>query len=104
MSLVKEPLKTKPLSKVKFTIPKETALNHEKAYLVGEFNNWDPKSGEMKKNKRDNSFSITLKLDRGRDYQFRYLLDDNIWINDDSADNYVRNPFGNADNSVVSVK
>jgi hypothetical protein len=55
----------------------------------------------MKLNKNGN-FTTTLELENGRDYCFRYLVDENYWVNDWHADKYVRNAFG-GDDSVVSV-
>ena len=56
----------------------------------------------MRKQK-DGSFAVTLTLETGREYQFRYLLDGKRWENDWDADKYVPAPFSNTDNSVVIV-
>jgi hypothetical protein len=47
-------------------------------------------------------FSVTVDLDAGRAYRFRYLLDGQRWDNDWAADAYVRNDFG-GDDSVVDL-
>ena len=47
-------------------------------------------------------FSVTIELDAGRVYRFRYLLDGQRWDNDWAADAYVRNDFG-GDDSVVDL-
>lgn len=52
---------------------------------------------------KDGSFSLTINLEKGREYQYRYLLDGYIWENDDCADKYVRSPYGDSDNSVVDL-
>lgn len=75
--------------------------NSENAVLVGEFNNWSFQESPMKKLK-DNSFSVTLSLQAGNSYQFRYVLDGNIWVNDVEADKYVPNEYGE-ENSVITV-
>ena len=41
-------------------------------------------------------------LEPGREYEFRYLADDRLWLNDPAADRQVSNPFGE-DNSVVAT-
>jgi len=46
---------------------------------------------------------LTLDLKPGKAYQFGYLIDDTIRENDWHADQYVPNPFGNSENSVVAV-
>ncbi len=102
MSIKKQYLKTKSVCKVTFTLPKNIARSAESVYLVGEFNDWDANSNPMKLQK-DGSFSLTINLDKGRDYQYRYLLDGSSWENDDCADKYVRSPYGDSDNSVVVI-
>jgi 1,4-alpha-glucan branching enzyme len=97
--LKKQVLKTKPVCKVTFTLPDD--IKAETAYLVGDFNNWDEKATPMKKLK-GGQFTVTLELDRGHDYQFRYLVDGSMWHNDTEADHYVPNPFS-GDNSVVKT-
>lgn len=97
--LKKQFLKSKPVCKVTFTLPE--AIKAESAYLVGDFNNWDEKTTQMKKSK-GGQFSTTLELDKGREYQFRYLVNGTEWHNDWHADKYVANPFS-GDNSVVTT-
>ena len=69
--------------------------------VVGEFNNWD-KTVEPMTALKSNDFTATLELETGKEYQFRYLIDDNIWKNETQADGLVANSFG-AENSVVST-
>jgi hypothetical protein len=54
------------------------------------------------KRQKNGTFAASLSLERGREYQFRYLLDGDRWENDWQADKYLRNAFG-SDNSVVVV-
>ena len=53
------------------------------------------------KKKKDGSFSIEIELEKGKEYQFRYLLDGKHWENDWAADKYIPAPFSHTDNSVV---
>ena len=101
MSIKKQYLKGKPVCKVTFTIPKDMGKSARNAYLVGDFNNWNAQTNPMKQRK-DGSFELSMNLEKDREYQLRYLLD-NTWENDDSADKYVPTPYGDADNSVVVV-
>jgi 1,4-alpha-glucan branching enzyme len=71
------------------------------ATLAGEFNSWSFQENPMKKLK-NGSFSVTISLQAGNSYQFRYVLDDDTWINDEEADSYVSNKYGE-ENSVVTV-
>jgi len=69
--------------------------------LAGEFNGWSATDTPMKQLK-NGEFSVTLTLDVGRDYAFRYVLDGQQWVNEPEADCYVGNEFGE-ENSVVAV-
>jgi len=52
---------------------------------------------------KDGSFTLTLDLETGREYQFRYLLDGTNWINDEAADSYCPSGFGDSQNSVITL-
>jgi 1,4-alpha-glucan branching enzyme len=54
------------------------------------------------KRRKDGSYSTTISLKPGSSYRFRYLLDEERWENDWSADQYTPNEFG-TDDSVVIV-
>jgi 1,4-alpha-glucan branching enzyme len=69
--------------------------------LVGDFNDWNRTSHPMIQD-RDGAWRITLELEAGHEYQFRYLVNGNNWHNDWHADKYVPNPYG-GDNSVVAT-
>ena len=102
MSLKKQYLKSKPICKVTFRIPKEGANNANTANLVGDFNEWDPKKTPMKKLK-NGSFTVTLDLPVNKEYQFRYLLNQKTWENDWEADKYVPSGISSSENSVVVI-
>jgi 1,4-alpha-glucan branching enzyme len=102
MSLKKRYLKTKPVCKVTFRVPKTVAKGAGAISIVGEFNDWTPGVTPMKSLK-SGEFTATIDLPAGKEYQFRYLIDDQTWENDGKADKYVRTCFGDSDNSVVIV-
>ena len=85
--------------RVWFYLPPQ--VEADQAYLVGDFNNWDREANPMKE-KKDGTFYTAMTLETGKDYQFRYLLDDDRWENDWDADAYTPNEIG-TENSVVSV-
>jgi len=87
--------------KVEFVLPDTIARTAETVYLVGDFNNWDEAATPMTKLK-GGAFKVTLNLEPDREYEFRYLVNNNQWHNDWEADKYVSNPFS-GDNSVVST-
>ena len=102
MGIQKKFLKTKPVCKVTFIMPKEAVESAEKVHLVGDFNNWEKQAMPLKKLKTG-IFKITVDLPRDREYQFRYIVDNTKWENDWEADKYVPSPYGDAENSVVIV-
>lgn len=95
-------LKSKPICKVTFKVLAEIGNSASEANLVGEFNNWDIKATPMKKLK-DGSFTVTIDLERDREYQFRYVLDNEYWGNAENADRYVSTPYGDGKNSIIVV-
>ena len=102
MGLKKQYLKSRPTCKVTFRLPKEAAVAAKKVTIVGEFNNWKEDATPMKRT-REGAFVATMELMTGREYEYRYLLDDDRWENDWEADKYVPTPFGGSENSVVVV-
>ena len=46
MAITKQYLKSKPVCKVTFTVPAEEAA---KVFVVGDFNDWNPKKGTLRK-------------------------------------------------------
>ncbi|MEM8962137.1 MAG: isoamylase early set domain-containing protein [Acidobacteriota bacterium] len=91
--------KTGRSCRVTFKVP--PPVEADQVALVGEFNEWEPEAHRLKKRK-DGSFSLTVSLDSGRDYRFRYLVDGEVWTNDDEPDKFVPNRYGSAD-GVVAV-
>jgi 1,4-alpha-glucan branching enzyme len=103
VGIKKEYLKTKDVCRVTFRLPKVAAPSAKSVYIVGDFNNWNIHANPMKKLK-DGDFTIKIELKPESEYQFRYLIDDLKWENDWNADKYVKNPYGDSDNSVVIAK
>ncbi len=101
MSTQKACIKGRSVCKVKFTLNKQIGKSRKTVFLVGEFNGWDNRATPMEKMK-DGSFTATLTLQKGKKYQYRYLLDGAIWENDWEANEYVPTEYG-SDNSVVVV-
>ena len=102
MSLKKTFSSDKTKCTVTFSINAAAAAGAEKAFLVGEFNDWSETATPMKKG-ADGSFSVRKQFEVNKEYQFRYLLDGKTWINDWKADKYIRSELVNDDNSVVST-
>lgn len=102
MSFKKQYLKTRPVGKVTFRLPSEAAPEADAVHLVGEFNAWDHQATPMKRLK-SGEFTVTVELEPGREYPFRYLVGDSEWINDWEADKYVPSGISGEENSVVVV-
>ena len=102
MSITKKFLKSKPVCKVSFKLDNDAATNAENASIVGDFNNWDKSASPMKKLK-NGSFSATLDLETGKEYQFRYYLGDDTWQNEPGADKEIPTEFHDARNSVLAL-
>lgn len=102
MSIRKQFLKSKPVCKVTFNIPEKVRNAAKQAHVVGEFNDWSTSATPMKRLK-NGAFRATLELEKGRSYQFRYLLEQSRWENDPDADDYLPTPFGGSPNSVINL-
>lgn len=101
--LKKQYLKTKPVCKVTFSLPKEAAPEADEILLMGDFNGWKRENGiPMKAGKKE--YKATVELETGRNYEFRYLVDGHRWVNDWKADDYVSSPFHGIENSVVQIE
>ena len=90
---------TRGKARVTFTVDPEVGA--QAAAVCGDWNGWSPDAGVMQRD-AEGGFSVTVDLDPGRAYRFRYLLDGQRWDNDWAADAYVRNDFG-GDDSVVDL-
>lgn len=99
--ITKTPSKDPKKVIVRFELP--PAIWADQVYLVGDFNGWNETSHPMKCNRDDGMWYLTLELDHGRRYQFRYLVDGREWHNDWKADDYVPNPFGGTNSVVFTV-
>jgi len=71
------------MTKVRFTLPASNLADASECILVGEFNNWNPGEGILLQKEEDGSMKAELELAGGREYQYRYLLSNGRWVNDD---------------------
>lgn len=102
MSINKKYTKDKTKCKVTFLIPSHNTNGAQNANVVGEFNDWSTSATPMKRSK-DGSLKTSLVLEQGREYQFRYLFDNQQWCNDPEADRFADTPFGDTKNSVIVI-
>jgi len=102
MSIKKQYLKSNGVCKVTFNLS-DDLNNVNNVRILGDFNGWDVSCEPMKKLK-SGSFSQTLKLDTGKSYQFKYLINDTIWENEPEADQFVPNGIAKGQvNSMIEL-
>ena len=85
--------------RVTFTMPAIEGC--ECLYLVGDFNAWSEVALPMQQGE-DGAWLLTLDLEPGREYEYRYRTNAGVWHNDPAADAYAANPHG-SDNSIVNT-
>lgn len=86
--------------KVTFVLPDDHPYG-EDVSVVGDFNGWTP--GEHRFVRRSNqTYSTNVMLPEEGRYAFRYYSEEQGWINDEEADDFVRNEFGET-NCVVAT-
>jgi 1,4-alpha-glucan branching enzyme len=88
-------------NKVRVTFRLPASIEASQIALVGDFNDWNSESHLMKQLK-DGSYSLSLSLDAGKSYRYRFYLDGQRWENDWDADAYAPNEFG-GDDSIVNL-
>jgi 1,4-alpha-glucan branching enzyme len=80
-----------PTMQVTFTLP--NGLWADTIHLVGDFNNWNRRSHPLRCD-RQGEWSLTMNLETGKVYQFRYLVNGRDWTNDNKADAYCPHACG----------
>lgn len=53
--------------------------------LAGSFNNWNRKADYMKYDEKTGIWSISLKLTKGVEYSYKFVINDSMWIADPNA-------------------
>ncbi len=89
--------KTKEYCKVKFSFKPEQG---ETVSILGLNSDW--KNSVIMSKKKDGSFSADVNLPKDSKHEFKYLVNETLWVNDPEADQEVPNAFGGS-NSVVVI-
>jgi 1,4-alpha-glucan branching enzyme len=84
--------------KVTFSLPADGPTSA--VAVVGDFNGWDPSAAPMRR-RRDRR-SVSVVLDAGHRYAFRYLDRAGCWFDDDNIDRYEDNGLGGA-NGIIDL-
>ncbi|MDA0148937.1 isoamylase early set domain-containing protein [Vibrio sp. LaRot3] len=96
--IIKRFFKTKNEVEVTFELPQEQA--EQSVELVADFLDWQPT--QMKKVAKTKSYKFKTRLPKDQQFEFRYLVDNQKWVNDPSADQFTPNGYGE-DNGLVST-
>jgi 1,4-alpha-glucan branching enzyme len=99
--ITKQPTDIGERVRVTFELP--YALWADRVNLVGTFNDWDTITTPMTRRRANGTWRVTIELEAGRRYAFRYLVDGREWRNDWYADDYQTNAYGSRD-SVVDLR
>ena len=83
---------TNQQKKVTFSLE---AAEAKEVVLMGDFNNWNPKTHPMKKEK-NGRWNKTVKLSPGK-YEYKFLVDGN-WVQDPQNNQTCLNSFGTQNN------
>lgn len=77
------------------------SLNGQSISVLGDFNSWDPAKGKLVK-RANGTASLSVTMEPGTEVQFRYMREDGSWFNDEAADSYAPNGFGETNSVIVA--
>jgi len=89
--------KTKDYCKVKFTF---TGENAETVEILGLNSDWQ--NAVVMSKKKDGSFTCDVSLPKNTEHEFKYRVNEQLWINEPEADSQKPNVFG-GENSVIVI-
>lgn len=87
--------KTKEYCKVKFSFKAEDAETIE---ILGLNSDWE--NSIIMSKKKDGTFSADVNLPKDSTHEFKYRVNEALWVNEPEADKEVPNAFG-GNNSVI---
>lgn len=70
-------------TKIEFNLSSTLVAGATEGLLLGDFNHWNVDEGIRLEKQADGSMKAILLLTEGKSYQYRYLLNDGRWVNDD---------------------
>jgi hypothetical protein len=88
--------KTKDYCKVKFSFNVESA---ETVEILGLNSDWQ--NSVLMNKKKDGSFSTDVNLPRDSKHEFKYLVNETLWLNDPEADSEAPNIYGGSNSVIV---
>lgn len=88
--------KTKDYCKVKFSFKVEDAKTVE---ILGLNSDWE--NSILMSKKKDGSFSADVNLPKETRHEFKYLVNETIWLNEPEADSEAPNVYGGSNSVIV---
>ena len=88
--------KTKDYCKVKFSFKPELA---ETVEILGLNSDWE--NSVIMSKKKDGTFNAEVNLPKDSKHEFKYRIDNKLWVNDPGADSEVPKSFGGSNSLVV---
>lgn len=89
--------KTKEYCKVKFTFKVDNA---ETVEILGLNSDWE--NSIVMSRRKDGTFSCEVPLPKNSEHEFKYRINEQLWMNEPEADSEKPNEFGTS-NSVIVV-
>lgn len=86
-----------------FSLPAEAVKDASKVCLMGDFNDWTSSKEFELKIRPDGSAGISILLEAGKSYRYRFLINDSVWVNDYHAERYEPVEGYGIDNCVITV-
>ena len=88
--------KTKDYCKVKFTFSIEDA---ETVEILGLNSDWE--NSIVMSKKKDGSFSSEVSLPKNTEHEFKYRVNETLWLNEPEADKEITNEYGSINSVIV---
>ncbi len=70
--------------------------------VVGDWNAWDPDTHRLVDSDGDGKWEITIRVERGGEYRYQFIVDEENWISDPAAPLQVQDGFGGT-NSILNI-
>lgn len=88
--------KTKDYCKVKFSFKVENAETIE---ILGLNSDWQ--NSILMSRKKDGTFSADVNLPKNSKHEFKYLVNETLWLNEPEADGELPNNFGSSNSLLI---
>ena len=88
--------KTKDYCKVKFTFKLEDA---ETVEILGLNSDWE--NSVVMSRKKDGTFTSEVSLPKNSEHEFKYRVNETLWLNEPEADRENVNTFGGSNSVIV---